>query len=88
MEEIIEKGKIYDACQLGKQTIVSFKSKNIVSTSRPLELLHKNLFGPTRTISLGEKCYNFIIIDDYSHVTWIFFLAHKDETFHVFSKFY
>ena len=50
-----EKDKICDACQLDKQTRVSFKSKNIVSTSRPLKLLHMNLFGPTRTTSLGEK---------------------------------
>ena len=47
-----------------------------------------NLFGPTRTTSLGEKRYGFVIIDDYSHFTWIFFLAHKDEIFHVFTKFY
>ena len=47
--------RICDVCQLDKQTKISFKSKNIVSTSRPLELLHINLFGPTRTTSLGEK---------------------------------
>ena len=68
-----EKDRICDACQLGKQTRVSFKSKNIVSTSRPLELLHMDLFGPTRTTSLGGKWYDFIIIDDFSHFTWVFF---------------
>ena len=41
----LEKDRICDACQLSKQTKVSFKSKNIVSTSRPLKLLHMNLFG-------------------------------------------
>ena len=83
-----EKDRIYDACQLSKQTRVSFKSKNIVSTTRPLELLHMDLFGPTRTTSLGGKWYDFIIIDDFSRFTWVFFLGHKDETFQVFSKFY
>ena len=83
-----EKDRICDACQLGKQTKVSFKSKNTVSTSRPLELLHMDLFGPTRTTSLGGKRYGFVIIDDYSRFTWVFFLAHKDETFHIFTKFY
>ncbi|KAI5391904.1 hypothetical protein KIW84_076634 [Lathyrus oleraceus] len=38
---------------MGKQTRVSFKSKNVISTSRPLELIHMNLFGPSRTKSLG-----------------------------------
>ena len=45
--------KFCDTCQLGKQTRVSFKPKNIVSTFKPLELLHMDLFDPTRTTSLG-----------------------------------
>ena len=50
-----EKERICDACQMGKQIRVSFKSKNIVSTSRPLELLHMDLFKSTRTTSLVEN---------------------------------
>ena len=60
-----EKDKIYDAYQLDKQTRVSFKSKNIILPTRPLELLHMDLFGSTRTTSLGEKRYEFVIIDDF-----------------------
>ena len=33
------KDKICDACQFGKQVRSSFKPKNLVSTSRPLELI-------------------------------------------------
>ena len=40
-----DKDKICDAFQFGKQVRNSFKSKNLVSTSRPLELLHIDLFG-------------------------------------------
>ena len=39
-----DKDKICNACQFGKQVRNSFKSKNLVSTSRPLELLHVDLF--------------------------------------------
>ena len=45
-----DKDKICDACQLDKQTRVFFKSKNIVLTSKPLELLHIDLFDPTRML--------------------------------------
>ena len=34
-------------CQHGNQTIVSFK-KHEYSTSKPLELIHTDLCGPTR----------------------------------------
>ena len=60
-----EKNKIYKIYQLGKQIKSFFKSKNIISTSRPLELLYIDLFGPISTISLGEKRYDFIIIDEF-----------------------
>ncbi|XP_072076806.1 uncharacterized protein [Arachis hypogaea] len=46
-----------DACQMGKQIKTSFKPKEDVSTKKPLELLHLDLFGPTRTQSLGGKGY-------------------------------
>lgn len=51
-----EKNKLCDACQKGKQTRVSFKPKNIVSTSKPLEL----------HLDLGGNYYPFVIVDDYS----------------------
>ena len=79
-----ETNKLCDACQLGKQTKNSFRPKNVVSTSRPLELIYMNLFGPTRTTSLGEKKYGLMIIDEYSRYTWVMFLAHKDEVFTIF----
>ena len=60
-------------------TRTSFKSKNIVTTSRALELLHLDLFGPTRSSSLGGKRYDFVIVDYYSRFTWVLFLSHKNE---------
>ena len=63
-----EDDKICDACQLGKQTKNSFKPKNMVSTTRPLEMLHIDLFGSTKITSLRGK-YGLVIIDDYSRFT-------------------
>ena len=48
------KDKSCDACQKGKKSNFSFKLKNVVSTSRPLELIHMDLFGPTRVAVLVE----------------------------------
>ncbi|KAK2974627.1 hypothetical protein RJ640_029739 [Escallonia rubra] len=64
-----EKNKVCDACQMGKQKKVSHKPKKMVSTSRPLQLLHMDLFGPIPTTSLGGKSYCFVIVDDYSRYT-------------------
>ncbi|KAL8092978.1 hypothetical protein AgCh_035017 [Apium graveolens] len=69
------------ACQLGKQVKTSFTAKNKVSTSVPLQLLHLDLFGPERYVSLRGKNYAFVIVDDYSRFTWVLFLRTKDEAF-------
>ena len=79
--------KVCDACPLGKQIISSFKRKKIISTSKPLELFHMDLFGPTRTTSLSGKLNAFIIVDDYSRFTCVLFIAHKNEAHEVFAKF-
>ena len=64
----------------------SFMSKNVVSTSRPLQLLHLDLFGPSRTMSFGGNYYALVIVDDYSRFTWTIFLAHKHQAFASFKK--
>ncbi|GJY57792.1 retrovirus-related pol polyprotein from transposon TNT 1-94 [Tanacetum coccineum] len=50
----------YDACKMGKQAYASHKAKKIVSTTRCLELLHMDLFGPSAVQSYGGN------LDDYS----------------------
>jgi hypothetical protein len=41
-----EKDRICSACQAGKQVCVSHPSKSIVTTVKPLKLLHMDLFCP------------------------------------------
>ncbi|GJT52698.1 retrovirus-related pol polyprotein from transposon TNT 1-94 [Tanacetum coccineum] len=55
-----------DASKMGKQALISHKAKNIVSTTRCLELLHMDLFGPSAVRSYRENRYTLVIVDDYS----------------------
>jgi hypothetical protein len=72
-----KKDRICSACQEGKQVGVHHPHKNIVTTDKPLELLHMDLFGPIAYISIDGSKYFLIIVDDYSHFTWVFFLQDK-----------
>jgi len=82
-----EQDRLCDACQKGKQIKTSFKSKQTVSTSNPLELIHMDLFGPSITRSIGGNYYALVLVDDYSRYTWTFFISAKNDTFKVFKKF-
>ncbi|GJU18603.1 retrovirus-related pol polyprotein from transposon TNT 1-94 [Tanacetum coccineum] len=70
-----------DACNVGKQVHESHKAKNMVSTTKCLELLHMDLFGPSAVQSYGGNFYTLVIVDDYSRYTWTRFLKHKNEAF-------
>ncbi|GKA93658.1 retrovirus-related pol polyprotein from transposon TNT 1-94 [Tanacetum coccineum] len=60
-----------DACKIGKQAHVSHKAKNIFSTTRCLELLHMDIFGPSTVQSYGGNRYTLVIVDDYSSVAFV-----------------
>ena len=47
-----QKDLMCDACVKRKDQKSSFQSKNLISTTRPLELLHMDLFGPSNTLSM------------------------------------
>ncbi|GJZ21542.1 retrovirus-related pol polyprotein from transposon TNT 1-94 [Tanacetum coccineum] len=76
-----------DACKMGKQAHASHKAKNVVSTTRCLELLHIDLFGPSAVRSYRGNRYTLVIVDDYSRYTWTRFLKDKTKAFDQFKIF-
>jgi hypothetical protein len=47
-----EKNKLCSSCQSGKQVENTHPNKSQISTHRPLELLHMDLFGPTSFVGI------------------------------------
>jgi hypothetical protein len=76
---IFEKDRLCSACQAGKQIGAPHPTKNIMTTSGPLKLLHMDLFGPIAYISIGGNKYGLVIVDDFSRFTWVFFCKIKVE---------
>jgi phage regulator Rha-like protein len=58
-----------------------------MTITRPLKMLHMYSFGPVAYISIDGNKYGFVIVNDYSHFTWVFFLQDKSETKKVLKKF-
>jgi transposase InsO family protein len=82
-----ENNKLCSACQAGKQVANPHSNKSTMSTTRPLELLHMDLFGPTTYRSIGGNTYCLVIVDDYSRYTWVLFLHDKATTCDIFKSF-
>ncbi|GJW72056.1 putative ribonuclease H-like domain-containing protein [Tanacetum coccineum] len=82
-----ENDQTYVACLKGKRHRASCKSKVLNPITKPLFMLHMDLFGPTFVSSLMHKKYCLVVTDDYSRFTWVFFLATKDETSEILKNF-
>ncbi|KAD7477395.1 hypothetical protein E3N88_00531 [Mikania micrantha] len=67
------------ACLKGKQHKVSFPPIGDPKSIACLQVLHMDLFGPVRIMSMAKKKYCLVIVDDYSRFVWTFFLHSKDK---------
>jgi transposase InsO family protein len=52
--------------------------------TRPLEIVHTNLVGPTTTKGLKGERYFMLLVDDYTRMSAICFLKNKSESFENF----
>ncbi|KAK9028215.1 hypothetical protein V6N11_068025 [Hibiscus sabdariffa] len=74
------------ACQFGKQNKKSFPKTTWRATCK-LQLIHTDISGPQRTLSLAGNRYYAAFIDDFTRMCWIFFLKFKSEVAGAFWKF-
>jgi len=54
---------------------------------KKLQLIHTDVAGPMKTISLNGSRYYIAFIDDYTRMCWVYFLKFKTEVASVFMKF-
>ncbi|KAG8493957.1 hypothetical protein CXB51_011293 [Gossypium anomalum] len=83
----IEKEDVCELCQLGKQARLPFPTNKAWRASERLQLIHTDVCGPMKTLSLNDSRYFILSIDDYLRYYWIYFLKHKSEVASVFWKF-
>ncbi|KAK9054827.1 hypothetical protein SSX86_025906 [Deinandra increscens subsp. villosa] len=72
-------------CVMGKAHKVRFSTGSHISKA-VLDYIHMDLWGPSRTESLGGARYFLSIIDDFSRRVWVYILKHKNESFERFKE--
>ncbi|PKU60934.1 Retrovirus-related Pol polyprotein from transposon TNT 1-94 [Dendrobium catenatum] len=73
-------------CKSCKSHKMSFV-KSIHRSTQPLALLHSDVWGPSPVSSHQGLRYYLIIVDDYSHYTWIFPCLLKSDVSQLFMNF-
>ncbi len=78
--------EVYETCQLGKQVRHPFPVQTTHVSSKPLEIIHSNVWT-TKTKSIGGCKYYVSFIDDHTRKVWVYFMKQKDEVFQHFLNF-
>ena len=73
----------YEQCVLGKKKRLTFGTV-IHNTEGILDYIYTDVWGPTKTASLGGKHYFVTFVDDFSRRVWVYMLKSNDEVFETF----
>ncbi|KAH9650170.1 Integrase catalytic domain-containing protein [Citrus sinensis] len=96
-EWILDTGATYHLCPIkewftdfrnlksGKKTRVKFGTANH-DTREILEYVHSDVWGPTKTASIGGSHYFVTFVDDFSRRVWVYTMRAKDEVLEIFVK--
>lgn len=77
-----------EACIKGKQARLPFsKGRDRSHVDRPLYVIHSDVCGPIKPVTIDRKNYFVSFIDEFTHYTVIYLLEHKSEVFKVFQDF-
>ena len=77
-----------ESCELGKHHRTSFPSRVNTRSSAAFDLVHCDVWGPSRIESRGGFKYFLILVDDYSRMTWLYLLKQRSEVPTVLKSFY
>ena len=80
------KFKSCDACMTSKSHRLPY-SKSSHQTSKPLEIIHSDLWGPSLVIPHTRNRYYVLFIDDFTRYTWLYPLKLKSDVFLAFIDF-
>ena len=58
------------------------------NTNVPFMFIHSDVWGPAPVVEMYGFLYYVMFINDYTRMSWIYFLKHKFEVFKVFVDFY
>jgi transposase InsO family protein len=83
-EEVMS--EVCEACQLGKQARHPFPIQTTHVSSKPLEMIHSDVWT-TKTKSIRGCKYYMSLIDDHTRKVWVYFMKHKGEMFQHFLNF-
>lgn len=76
-----------DICQFSEHTKVCYKPHSH-QFSKPFNIVHSDIWGPSRFASLSNAKWFVTFIDDHTRLTWVFLMKEKSDLPSIFMNFH
>ena len=88
ISKILPDDDLCEPCINGKQTRLPFnKIKNKEHVTRPLFIIHSDVCGPINPLTMNNKKYYVVFIDQYTHYSVTYLMSERTELFTCFKDF-
>ena len=87
LPSIKHRDQLCERCLLGNQSRKSFPKEARKRVTKPLQLVHNDVYGPIKLSLLNKSNYCFLFIDDFNVKNMGLFFKQKTKVFLVFKKF-
>ena len=65
---------LYESCQMGKHHSSTYPVCDSIPSSRAFDLIHCDVWGPSKVPSPSGHLYYIVFVDDYTRVSWIYLI--------------
>ena len=78
---------ICEICVKRKQTRLPFVSAAPKRANAALQVIHSDICGPFKVVSLGGSKYFITFVDEFTRMIWLYVIKLKSEALDIFRKF-
>ena len=78
---------VCESCQMGKHHRLTYPAHDSIPSSRAFDLIHCDVWGPSRVPSPSGHLYYIVFVDDYTRVSWVYLINDHRQVLDIFCQF-
>ena len=78
---------VCESCQMGKHYRSTYPASDSIPSSRAFDLIHCDIWGPSRVPSPSGHLYCIVFVDDYTRVSWVYLIKDRRQVLDIVRQF-
>ena len=78
---------VCESCQMGKHHRSTYPTRGSIPSSRAFDLIHCDVWGPSRVPSPSGHLYYIVFVDDYTRVNWVYLIKDRSQVLDIVRQF-